>query len=57
MPFTVKNFGRESVYLNVQTTELVKNIFAIRDGDGNIIGTLENHCIAPGMLKLFISDK
>ncbi|XP_037835264.1 putative helicase mov-10-B.1 [Kryptolebias marmoratus] len=61
VPFIVGNSGVEKVYLNFQATEFVKNIFTVRDFDGNVIRSIKNYCIIPGEVFYlniyFISDQ
>ncbi|XP_026223832.1 putative helicase mov-10-B.2 [Anabas testudineus] len=46
--FTVKNSGARKVYLTFWASDLVQNIFTVRDSNGNIIKTIKQHILGPG---------
>ncbi|XP_047426420.1 putative helicase mov-10-B.1 [Mugil cephalus] len=48
VPFTVRNSGTKTVYLNLMASTFIKNIFTLRDCHGNIIKTVKRHDIGPG---------
>ncbi|XP_044065668.1 putative helicase mov-10-B.1 [Siniperca chuatsi] len=45
---TVKNSGVKTVYLTFWASDLVKNIFTVRDCHGNMIKTIKQHALRPG---------
>lgn len=49
VPLTVKNSGVTTVYLNFSASDLVKNIFTVRDSHGIVIKAIEQHTLRPGM--------
>lgn len=51
VPFTVKNSGVTTVYLTFWTSDLIKNIFTVKDYHENIVKTVKRHVLAPGMEK------
>lgn len=51
VPLTVKNSGVKAVYLTFRASDLVKDIFTVRDCHGNIIKTVKKHILGPGMKK------
>ncbi|GAA6222732.1 putative helicase mov-10-B.1 [Lates japonicus] len=48
VPITVKNSSAHTVYLTFWASDLVKNIFTVRDCHGNIINTVKQHTLRPG---------
>ncbi|XP_041800816.1 putative helicase mov-10-B.1 [Chelmon rostratus] len=48
VPLTVKNSGVTTVYLNFSASDLVKNIFTVRDSHGIVIKAIEQHTLRPG---------
>ena len=51
MLLTVKNSGVNTVNLNFTTSDLVENIFTIKDCGGNIVKTITQVSLAPGITK------
>ncbi|XP_030280361.1 putative helicase mov-10-B.1 [Sparus aurata] len=48
VPLTVKNSGVTTVYLTFWASDLVKNIFTLRDCQGNVIKSIKQHPVRPG---------
>ncbi|TKS77630.1 putative helicase mov-10-B.2 [Collichthys lucidus] len=48
VPFTVKNSGVTTVYLTFWTSDLIKNIFTVKDCHEHIVKTVKRHVLAPG---------
>ncbi|MED6254758.1 hypothetical protein ATANTOWER_032834 [Ataeniobius toweri] len=44
---SVENNGTKQVYFTLQTFDFVKNIFTVRDCDGNIIKAINDHLLRP----------
>ncbi|XP_034552700.1 putative helicase mov-10-B.1 [Notolabrus celidotus] len=48
VPITVKNNGAIAVDFRLQASDLVKNIFTIKDGHGNNFNSVQKHTLGPG---------
>ncbi|XP_021175631.2 putative helicase mov-10-B.1 [Fundulus heteroclitus] len=48
MPLSVENSGVKRVYFTFQNFDFVKNVFTVRDRDGDIIKTIKDHPLRPG---------